>query len=144
LKVLWALLCQGAIVDKTTNNLSAFNIIEQVAVPVPPPDARLPEVVPVDAVPALFQFVILFGRSDPEVPELGRARLHAVKPDGIRAEPQEFEVDLQQFPRNRSMFRIPGIPATTAGDFLFLVDGLADDANWIELFRLPIAVVLDE
>jgi hypothetical protein len=140
MKVLWALLCQSVVVDKTTNNVSLFNVIEEVSIPILSKSPTTMTEIPLDAVPALFNFVILFARTDPEVAEVGRARIKTSGPGATSNTSQEFEVDLTQFRRSRSILRVPGLPVAAEGDMIFQIEGKDERSNWGEQFRLPIRV----
>ena len=151
MKVLWAVLCQTSAIDRDSNNVSLFNVMEEVRLP-----ASVP-VVPMEsqdqteaAVPALgrFQLVILWSRSDEGVGERSRVRLRVFAPgteDPLTV--GESEVDLSQFLRLRHRVNFPGIPMPTpepvAGTYEFIVDCKSADREWEEMARVPLRVVVD-
>ena len=77
MKVIWAVLCQSAVIDKDTNNVSLLNVIEEVKVPAKPP-AELTATDLNLISPATFELVTLWTRSDPGAEERGRAHEPAV------------------------------------------------------------------
>jgi hypothetical protein len=142
LKVIWAILCQNSAVDRDTNNLSLFNVVEELTVPARPPAGSPGQQLPAGALQQpLFQLVVLWTRSDPDVPEQGRGRIQVLLPDGSLAMRQEFEVVLTQYLRVRFRSNIPELPVGGEGVYRFLIDGKAADSEWSQLFELPLSVV---
>ena len=144
MRILWAILCQSSVVDKQTNNISLFNVIEEIQIVGPSggsvqKDARLDLIAP-----RVFDLVIMFARSDFESPEKGKGRVRMKGPEPFSKEglPQEFEVDLIEHPRYRMIVKIPGIPITGKGTHQFLVDCSSVGQDWESLFELPILVTV--
>ena len=142
MEVTWSIFCQSSAIDRDTNNLSLFNVIEELTVPVPPPQLQTGQPLPEGLTVANLELVTLFTRSDPQVPERGRGRVRLLLPEGREALNQEFEVDLTQYLRLRMRVKVPGFPTGDAGMYRFLVDGITDTSDWIEMFELPIRVAL--
>ena len=140
MKVIWAVLCERVSVDKDTNNLSLFNIVEEVQVPAqePPSFAKVSDK---HVIPAAFELVVLWARTDLGVPERGIGRVRILVPEDGDAFPQEYEVDLTQFLRLRTRLRLPGLPAGGEGIYLFKIDGKQSGEDWTEMFELPLRVV---
>ena len=141
MKVIWAILCERVAIDRETNNLSLFNVIEEVTVPAQPP-LSLSEAIPKGVIPATFELVVLWVRSDLDVPERGLGRIRILIPDVSEEITQEYEVDLSQFLRLRARLRLPGIPAGGGGIYSFIIEGKPPGEDWTMMFDLPLRVVL--
>ena len=138
MKVVWAVLCQSSVIDRATNNVSLFNVVEEIDLVGPLPLPSSGEVI----APFVFDLVILFARSDVDTPEKGRGRIRVVRLDETRSAPQEFEIDLTKFLRFRVVAKIPGLPLTGAGIYRFLVDCSVDSSEGSIPFELPIRVTM--
>jgi len=151
MRVLWALLCQTSAIDRDSNNMSLFNVMEEVRFPTNAP------VVPMEsedqteaAVPALgqFQLVILWSRSHESVGEKSRVRIRVLAPGSEKTLTiGESEVDLNQFLRLRQRVNFSGIPLPTpepvAGTYEFIVEAKSTDREWEEMDRVPLRMVID-
>lgn len=143
MKVIWVVLCQSSAVDRETNVVSLFNVVEEIHLPAQPlalpPEQQLPAGT---LLTPIFQLVALWMRSAPDVPEQGRGRIQVLLPDGSLGMSQEFEVDLTQYLRLRFRSNLPGLPVGGEGVYRFLIDGKAADSEWTQMFELPLLVVL--
>ena len=140
MKVIWAILCERVAIDRETNNLSLFNVIEEVAVPAQPP-LSLSEAIPKGVISTTFELVVLWVRSDLDVPERGLGRIRIQIPEVSEEITQEHEVDLSQFLRLRSRLRLPGLPAGGEGIYRFIIEGKPPGEDWNQMFELPLRVV---
>ena len=140
LKVIWAILAERVAIDKDTNNISLFNVIEEVMVPAQPP-RTLPDTTEDSIIPSIMELVILWARTDFEIPERGLGRIRVVAPELTRSLSVDQEVDLSKFLRLRSRLRLPGLPAGGEGTYLFKIDGRPATGEWAQMFELPLRVV---
>ena len=141
MKVLWALLCGNVITDQRTNNVSLIEIIEQITVPAPPPGS-VAEVDGQSGTLFNMRIVVLWARSDRDVPEKGQARVRMIAPDGKESQSMEHEVDLIKLPRVRAIGHIVGFPfpLTHEGEHFFRVEKQTADSTWKTVFELPVWV----
>lgn len=132
MKALWGILCQSSSIDRDTNALSLFNIIEGAAIvspepPQPSSEGQLPQTL------GQFQFVVSWARSNPEVAERGRGRVRVSLPsDNEFGPPREFEVDLTAHLHLRMRIQFPGLPLGGEGDYRFVVEKQTPEGNWLE------------
>lgn len=138
MKVLWAVLCQGSAVDQETNNVSLYNILEQLDVPEPP--AEPPDTSTLRAALRPLELFILFSRTVSEVPEAGRANVRLIFPSDDPPASFQIDVDLSQAHRHRVRINLPGMPVSGEGEYLFVVEALGDDGDSIPLFEIPFTV----
>ena len=142
MKIIWTILCQNSVTDAETNNISLFNVVEEVRLPAQPPQS-LSEAVSRNISPAVLELVVLWVRSDMDSPEKGYGRVKVTQSQGVETPiGQEFEVDLTRFLRVRSRLRLAGLPISDEGHYLFKVDGKSSGQEWTEMFELPLRVVL--
>ena len=144
MKILWAILCQISVVDRQTNNISLFNVVEDIQVVAPSPQLEPSETVSQLVTPQVFDLVIMLGRSDFEVPEKGSGRVRIMGPglDAKESGSPPFEVDLTEFLRSRMIIKIPGIPIAGEGIYRLLVDCTTEGKEWGSPFELPIQVTV--
>ena len=132
-------------IDRETNNVSLFNVVEELTVPAQPPLTFAQLGLPHGVLLVAFQLVVLWVRSDLGVPERGQGRIRIETPNQTIAHTQEIEVDLTQFLRLRAVIGLPGLPGLPAGggegDYQFRIDGRSADSEWTEMFQLPLRVV---
>ena len=142
MKVLWAILCEGAVTDRESNNVSLFNIIEELGVPAQPPE-RLGDLgLPPGVFPGTFALVILCTRANLDTPETAHGRIRLVAPDNATLLSLDFEMDLSEFLRGRLIINMPGLPISSEGLYLFKIDGKSPDSDWEGMFELPLSVVI--
>ena len=145
MEVIFAVLCQKALVDKDTNTFSLINVIEEVGLPTDPPEPA-GEIESTNDIgklsPASFEMVIWWSRTQERTPEQGRGRVSVVLPDETRAVSQEVDVDLTRFLRLRSRVHFPGFPDGGQGTYRFQIDYRSGDNDWERKFEYPLRVTL--
>jgi hypothetical protein len=142
LKVIWAILCQSAAIDKDSNNVSLFNVLEEVHVAAELPQEPSPGMEMSGLAPLPSELVTLWERTDPDVPEHGYGRIKLILPNGKSWQAGTHEVDLTRFIRLRSRGSIPGIPIGGEGVYRFVIEGKGEDGEWVQMFELPLQVVV--
>ena len=146
MKVLWAIVCEGISVDRQTNNISLFNVIEQMrtgalAAPAEPNEDH----VVLLGTALNMKLVVLWDREDLDRPESGEGRMVVAPPAGEPAHSNAYPVDLNQFQRRRVISGFPGFPARGAGIYRLIVESRNDDnREWQSAFELPIQVTVDD
>jgi hypothetical protein len=130
---IWTVLCTRTITDKETNNISLFNVIEQVTVkdePKPNGVLQLP-----------FEICSLWVRSDPTLPEQGLVRILYSEPSGNSKQMVEYPVDLRNHERSRNVIKVSGIPISDPGRHFFRVELKIGEKDWTEVSSLPLTVL---
>src|SRR5262249_55614849 len=138
-RLIWAVLCERASIDRETNTVSLFGVIEQVQIE---GEGQVDDPNAVILAPMRCQLVSFWIRSEPAAPERFFQRVMLLHPDAARFETGTTEVDLGSNPRSRVLAEIQGIPLkATSGLYHFTVECRADEASpWIEVARLPFDV----
>ena len=141
MKVIWAVLCQNSVIDRATNAMSLFNVIEEIQVTPQPPQEPLIPPAAGQGVPIVFQLVTLWVRSNQDAPEQGRGRRRLVLPDGESIITSEHEVDLSKFLRLRHITQIATLPIRNEGIYKFVIEGKEGSSDWSNKFEVPLRVV---
>ena len=142
MKIIFAALCQQSILDRDLNTFSLINVIEEVGLPIAPPEGGPGESTDDRArlSPAHFEMVIWWVRSQEETPERGRGRISLILPDEQVVGTQEVDVDLTVFLRLRTRVHFPGLPDGGAGNYRFLVEYKSGDDDWEPKYEYPVRV----
>lgn len=131
---IWTIACRLSITDKETNNVSLLQVLEEITIPQDQSrDKKL--------VPAIFELVTLWARADENQPTAGFGRLALLGPTGDVLLEHNYEIDLQQDNRIRSVGKIFGFPVQRSGRYHFRIERKLNEADpWQEVARIPIWV----
>lgn len=140
----WSIVCDQAIVDRFTNNLTIVNIIEQVSLTIQrtgkASEATSSPVVLVD-----FKVVSLWHRSEPSVEEDGKARIRLLSPSGKPLAPDsELRIELTGDKlRTRNILNCRGIPIRETGEHQVQIQQLQKNGRWKTDATIPIIVTIN-
>jgi hypothetical protein len=129
----WSVLCSRSSTDRETNNLSLFEIIEQLNVLGPLPDLGAKVAIPVQ-----LEIVSLWSRSQSGEAEESRGRLTLLSPSGLEAFTREFVVNLVEHDRMRTQLRLMGLPLFGTGRYTFTVEIQRANEQWEVVARIPL------
>jgi len=115
-------LCERAIVDAASNNLSIVNMLEEVHMQKPrlPPEAVTAKKVPLAAM--ALTLISVWHRNTPKIREQTRARIQIRSPKGKKVLEAFLQIDLSKFEKLRAFAPLPGLPLDGAGRYRFCVD----------------------
>jgi hypothetical protein len=132
---IWSVLCARSATDRETNNLSLFEILEQVNIlgPLPDPGANA-------AFPMQYEVVSLWARANSAEAEESRGRIKLIAPSGAQVFAQEFPVNLSENLRMRTQLRSMGFPLLGPGRYRFEVEIQRANENWETVARIPLQV----
>jgi hypothetical protein len=143
----WSVLCGKASIDRETNNVSLFDIIEQIQIEALQPLPAEGNVL----IPFTCELVSLWSRADPDVAAQGFARV-TFQEHGREAEwgaqapviGNELPLDLLgDSKRLRTRIQIPGFPVRHGGYYFIAVEfRSADDPTWHLVTRVPLEVTI--
>ena len=131
IKHVWTVVCSNTVIDINTNNISFYNVIEQLNI------AESPK--PKGVLPIHLELVTLWIRDDTNAPVKGESRVSFVNPSGEKHFAATPPVDLSEKERVRNLLRFDGIPVETSGRYYFLVEVRSND-KWIEAASVPLTV----
>jgi hypothetical protein len=112
----WAMLCDRAIIEAETNNLSIINVLDEVRLERAPPQQSAKEKRPT-FVPHHFTAVQWWTRSNEDKPEKFAVRTQFRTPDDEIFGGMEQVVDLTRHVHIRVITRSPGFPWRGAGRY---------------------------
>lgn len=133
---IWSVLCQKGILDRYTNAVSLFEIIEGVIITPksPPPSGRV-------NIPASMHLVSLWCRSDRGTPESFEARSVVILPSGSEVAGLSMQAGLQEHRRIRTFMRLEAMPFEGAGQYGFAVEYRgAPTEQWTRVATVPVEV----
>ena len=130
----WSVACRKSVIDKESNNISFYDVVEQVNL-TPPPKTEFPTVIPFE-----HELVSLWSRGEDD-PEEGLYRLRWVGPDGTVQHELTQDIDVTQHQRMRTRARSNGFHIAGEGEHHWEV-ALQTNEGWNIVARVPIQVVL--
>jgi hypothetical protein len=135
-------LCSKSIIDSETNNVSIFNVIEQLnieALAEKEDEKDQKKILPIKC-----ELVSLWIRENIDKPTKGKMEIDLLAPNGERIKGSVTDLDLSEYPRSRVRTDISGIPIKEGG-YYWLVVLLQNEGEteWREVARLPIEVRLE-
>ena len=134
--VTWAVLCETAITDAESNNISLITLIDHVALPIQPPKESK-----MGILGSRLAVITLWRREDPSLPEQGEGRIRFLSPDGTELLEKSFPINLSKFIRMRTRLQLPGLPfGGVEGHYNFVFDYKSGDAGWDHRFELPLQI----
>ncbi len=148
---LWTVLCSRSILDKSTNQLTLVDVIDDVSLR----DAVLPtgehltdslaNAVATDGaanITAKMELVSQWARSDMEKPEKGRARFTILSPSGeLLGNASEARLDMTKFKYSRHMLRFESFSFVGAGTYLLVVQQKSGRAKkWRTVSETPFTI----
>jgi hypothetical protein len=133
---IWTIPCRIATTDRESNNVSLIEVLEEFTIP-----AVVPQQPERGLVPAIFDVVTLWARADDDQPVAGTGRMSFLSPDGEALFAYEYEIDLRESRRIRSVGRVLGFPAPSPGRYHFRIEcRVGDGGPWEQLALVPLWV----
>jgi len=119
----WSILASGVSVDQESNNLTLFNIIEQIVIP----KNKLIEMTVVGgekkpAVPVVFVFVSHWKKLKDNIAAKAVVKIELLDPMGEMRQKAEYDLELaEKTERLRSRVQWNGVRVTTSGPYTFKI-----------------------
>jgi hypothetical protein len=135
--LVWTVVCSKTSTDRDTNNISLFEVLEQLNGQVPPEQAGQQGLLAFS-----LEVVSLWIRSDANVPERGTGRLVHVDADASEYPPVEFTVDLTEHKRMRTLVQIGGLRVRRSGTHVMRIDFQHGEEPWATVAAVPLDVNL--
>jgi len=117
MKHVWSVLCHKGIIDKASNNISLIEVVEEIHLSSEAVEGGAKVLEVIAAMP--MNWVTLWARSDLGKPEKNWIKDTIVSPSGKILGGKEYEVDLQEYKRNRRIRSVPIPPSNEPGIYLF-------------------------
>ena len=135
----WSILCSNASVDSQSNNVSIFNVIDDVQIGGLP--AGDPGSIPLP-LPMPVTLVTNWRREDAKSGETLEAKVSLHDPKGgLLVETPTQRVDLTSFIQHRMFVTIPLFPLRGLGTYHFVVQSRSTpDQPWVVADRVPLTI----
>lgn len=133
----WTVLCTRSSVDSESNNISLFDLLEQLTISEPQQGPGI----------AVFphEVVSLWTRDNLGEGGVAETRFVIVAPDATRTEGPALSIDLTAFHRSRMRSRAPGLPIQGAGLYWIATElRQGENPQWAEVGRIPLEVRFGE
>ena len=130
----WTLICSNVVTDSGTNNISIFNILEEIVVP--------EQIVQKNIIKIAIELSELWVRSDPSEPEKGKSRVDMVSPSGEVMDSTIADIDLSTYQRIRLRGLYQGLPYKGDGVYKFIVyyNSENEGEDWIQVAAIPLKI----
>lgn len=135
----WSVLSRSHSLDKETNQVSLFEVLETLRFKRPTDEVGTARIV----VPVQCVISSLLVREEASTPEAAEQRVQFRDPEGEVLEDLDavVELDLESSMRTRTFVRLDGIPFTIPGEYLFEVSVRPAGAErWKRVARVPVAL----
>lgn len=142
-KHVWSVLCRRSVIDKESNNLSIYDVFEQLNV-----GLKIRQGTPQNVfnIPIDFEVVSLWVKDNKKEHYKGDFEIEVVNPSGRTAKifGQKLEMP-SEMRRLRSVVRIKGLVVDEGGDYLFKVNIKKEGEKTFEtVIELPLEVNLSK
>jgi hypothetical protein len=136
----WAALCYKALVDRQSQQISVIDIIDELNIRLEP-GQEPPSGEELSSFGMRAEFVALWRRSDPEIPEALKIYMEIFTPSGMSVFRHDSEIDLINWPRNRFIGRLQHFPLLGEGTYRFVTSSWdTDREEWAPGHEVPIVV----
>ena len=140
---IWSVICQSHSIDKESNNISLFNVLEQVKFSPTPVAADYDEADFV-MISLSFEFVSLWERLGDDETEQTSVRLVVHDPDGKRVGPDERQMSFSvEKARQRTIVRVASFPYSKPGRYEFSIEQ-ESGGRWNSVALVPLTVTTEE
>ena len=133
----WSVLCSKVSVDRDSNNVSLFEVIESLQLTTAAP-VNFPANVPFEGT-----LVTLWARQRPDQPVTGQMRVRLLAPNGDQLGTFNSEIDLNRSTRNRVIGSMSGLRIAGEGVHEIEVAWRVDThADWHVATSLPLEIAV--
>lgn len=134
---IWSVLCSKASIDRETNNVSLFEVLESVQF-----GTNAPVQFPVNLAFA-GTVVTLWVRQEPNTPVTGQMRTRLLSPGGEELSSLVLAINLQNANRTRTLISLNGIRIAGNGTHQFEISWrVRDDDEWSPVALLPLDITV--
>ena len=137
---IWSVLCSKVVTDSASQNVSLIDVLEQLDVTVT--RAKVEQEQDTVIVPFSGQLVSLWGRGNLDEGEDVSGRVRFISPSGEELEKTEYSVDLSNYPRVRTVFKMNGFPVRMGevGNYCFSIEQASEQGGWDVVAEVAVQV----
>lgn len=133
----WSILCQSSNIDKESNNLSIFNILEELRVT--PPNQNAKEII----VRIPLQLITLWEKQTEKETARSKVEIELFDPKGNALQKVSYALSTPK-KRIRFVVRMDGIKVTESGEYIFKIKiGDSETDRFEEVGEVPLQVAID-
>lgn len=136
---IWTVLCTKSAIDRDSNNISLFEVLEQITAKGPAMGAEELAMIPVNC-----ELVTIWSRSRDNRPCRGRGHLIFLSPTDAVMKEVEYDVDLTVHVRVRHRIGINGLAVREWGRHHFRVEVQDEgEQQWRTVSSVPLHILLE-
>jgi len=140
---IWSLLCSRCVTDKVSNNVSLFEVLEEIHLPPGVAEKKGGGIEVIAPMPA--DWVTLWARSKKEEPETVLVKDTILSPSGKILGEKEYSINLQENSRSRAIRRVPLPPSDKSGVYRFRTQVKDEEQkSWRRVSEIPVEVSADK
>lgn len=143
IKHIWTVLCRKSVIDNESNNLSLYDILEQLSISVKPEKETVKKTVKIN-LPLEYEVVSLWVKQSSKDGFNGEIKLEIINPEGsvVKTFEQPFIIQDNKN-RLRSRIRINGFVVDGSGVYLFRISYKEkQEKNFTQISEVPLEVSL--
>ncbi len=139
---LWTIACSSSSIDGETNNVSLFNIIEEVGIQLQPPVGQVIDFEEKKAFPLQMEIISLWKRLVNDVDIASDIKIELLDPNNKKLQEMPYRLEIKsQHQRMRMRIRVNGMNFTGQGEYHFSVLVKEEEGdNFQEVARIPLLV----
>lgn len=144
MQCIFATLCRGTSVDRQSNNLSIFNVIEQITL-TPPKNAQKSELEKIKVVPVEYQLVTFWKAIGGLMPKTLDIQIDFIDPVGDITQSGSHAIKLDEPKgRLRTIMEIKALKVTQPGDYTVVIKAkIPGQDEFLEYSRFPLELKIN-
>lgn len=137
---IWTVICSRAVIDKESNNVSLFDVLEEARLRTAESDTEKP-VIPF---PIAIAWVTTWQREPIENPTHSRGKDIILSPTGEVLVENEYPIDLSKFKRVRAKRNVANFPVSESGMYRFRTQIWNEEKNvWEAVSDIPLDISVE-
>ena len=130
-KHLWTVLCKRTVLDRYTNTVSMFQVLDELKAPLS--ELEMPATVPLE-----WSLTTLWMREDLTISEEFATRVDIISPKGKTLGGSEAPVDMSAHKRHRMITNQDRLSIDGPGIYLFRIEYKAKNGRWVRAAEVPL------
>ncbi len=142
LQHVWSVLCSNSSVDQQTNNVSLYNVLEQIEVDKEAFDAKIKEPEKDIVAGITYEIISLFKKSNKDKKIVGEQKIEIIDPEAKILMDKSHSLEIpENSGRVRFRIQFQGLKLTVPGEYIFKVSIKDSETNEFEtVAELPLQI----
>jgi hypothetical protein len=136
---IWTVICSKSIIDQESNNISLYNVLEQINITRPAGEGESKTGI----IPLSYEVITLWIREKIDQSTRVMARMKLESPSGKVWPANEFEVDLSEHIRMRTILRSDQLLFDEPGIYYFQIEVQTTSEDWENVAKIPLHIVIE-